>query len=110
MRFGLSAIGQPQWLMIATIGLHGFAFGFFFVVAQVIAWVVFDQKPDRFVAIGGSLIVPSASALHTRCARSESRAPPGFAHAIGSGSPFAQRRWKGGLRSSSPARRRARFT
>jgi nucleoside transporter len=35
LRFGLSAIGQPQWLMIATIGLHGFAFGFFFVVAQM---------------------------------------------------------------------------
>ncbi len=35
LRFGLSAIGQPRWLMIATIGLHGFAFGFFFVVAQM---------------------------------------------------------------------------
>ncbi len=35
LRFGLSAIGYPQWLMIATIGLHGFAFGFFFVVAQM---------------------------------------------------------------------------
>lgn len=35
LRFGLSAYGQPQWLMIATIALHGFAFGFFFVVAQM---------------------------------------------------------------------------
>ena len=35
VRFGLSAIGRPQWLMITTIGLHGFAFGFFFVVAQM---------------------------------------------------------------------------
>ncbi len=35
LRFGLSAYGRPQWLMIATIGLHGFAFGFFFVVAQM---------------------------------------------------------------------------
>ena len=35
LRFGLSAYGKPQWLMIATIGLHGFAFGFFFVVAQM---------------------------------------------------------------------------
>ncbi len=35
LRFGLSAIGQPQWLMVATIALHGFAFGFFFVVAQM---------------------------------------------------------------------------
>jgi len=35
LRFGLSTIGQPWWLMIATIGLHGFAFAFFFVVAQM---------------------------------------------------------------------------
>src|SRR5262249_26011743 len=35
LRFGLSAYGQPLWLMVATIGLHGFAFGFFFVVAQM---------------------------------------------------------------------------
>ena len=35
VRFGLSAYGKPQSLMIATIGLHGFAFGFFFVVAQM---------------------------------------------------------------------------
>lgn len=32
-RFGLSIIGQPTWLMIATISFHGFCFGFFFVVA-----------------------------------------------------------------------------
>jgi len=35
IRFGLSAYGRPSWLMITTIGLHGFAFGFFFVVAQM---------------------------------------------------------------------------
>lgn len=35
LRFGLSAYGRPQWLMISTIALHGFAFGFFFVVAQM---------------------------------------------------------------------------
>ena len=35
VRFGLSMIGQPQWLMISTIVLHGFSFGFFFVVAQM---------------------------------------------------------------------------
>ncbi|WP_337177243.1 MFS transporter [Paludisphaera sp.] len=34
-RFGLSAIGYPKWLMISTLGLHGFAFGFFFIVAQM---------------------------------------------------------------------------
>src|SRR4051812_25744373 len=32
LRFGLSAIGYPFWLMITTLALHGFAFGFFFVV------------------------------------------------------------------------------
>ena len=31
----LSALGYPFWLMISTIALHGFAFGFFFVVAQM---------------------------------------------------------------------------
>jgi MFS family permease len=35
IRFGLSALGYPFWLMIATLALHGFAFGFFFVVAQM---------------------------------------------------------------------------
>jgi nucleoside transporter len=35
LRFGLSMIGSPQWLMVSTIALHGFAFGFFFVVAQM---------------------------------------------------------------------------
>jgi nucleoside transporter len=35
LRFGLSAYGHPKWLMISTIALHGFAFGFFFVVAQM---------------------------------------------------------------------------
>ncbi len=35
LRFALSIYGQPWWLMIATIGLHGFCFGFFFVVAQM---------------------------------------------------------------------------
>ncbi len=35
LRFGLSALGYPFWLMITTIALHGFAFGFFFVVAQM---------------------------------------------------------------------------
>ncbi len=35
IRFGLSAIGQPYWLMISTIALHGFAFGYFFVPGQM---------------------------------------------------------------------------
>jgi nucleoside transporter len=44
LRFGLSIIGQPAWLMIATIGLHGFCFGFFFVVAQM--YVDRSASPD----------------------------------------------------------------
>ncbi len=35
LRFVLSMIGQPQWLMVSSIALHGFCFGFFFVVAQM---------------------------------------------------------------------------
>ncbi len=35
LRFVLSMIGQPQWLMVVSIALHGFCFGFFFVVAQM---------------------------------------------------------------------------
>ncbi|ADV63233.1 hypothetical protein Isop_2663 [Isosphaera pallida ATCC 43644] len=35
IRFGLSIVGQPFALMVGTIGLHGFAFGFFFVPAQM---------------------------------------------------------------------------
>ena len=35
LRFGLSMLGSPWWLMIVSIGLHGFCFGFFFVVAQM---------------------------------------------------------------------------
>jgi MFS family permease len=34
-RFGLSMLGQPTWLMLATITFHGFCFGFFFVVAFI---------------------------------------------------------------------------
>ena len=34
-RFLLSSIGHPWWLMIASIGLHGFCFGFFFVPGQM---------------------------------------------------------------------------
>jgi len=35
LRFALSMFGQPLWLMVGSIGLHGFCFGFFFVVAQM---------------------------------------------------------------------------
>ncbi len=35
LRFGLSAIGEPYWLMVSTIALHGFAFGYFFVPGQM---------------------------------------------------------------------------
>ncbi|GIW87079.1 MAG: MFS transporter [Isosphaeraceae bacterium] len=34
-RFGISILGQPTWLMLATITFHGFCFGFFFVVAFI---------------------------------------------------------------------------
>ena len=47
-------VNAPAWDFGRLLGTYVV---FFFVVAQVIAWVVFDQKPDRFVAIGGVLIV-----------------------------------------------------
>ena len=73
IRFGLSAYGQPKWLMIATIGLHGFAFGFFFVVAQM--YVDRAAGPDIkasaqnlliFIIYGMGTIFGSALSGYTR--------------------------------------------
>ena len=53
-RFGFSVIGSPWWLMIATIGFHGFCFGFFFVVAQMFV----DSKASEDVkASAQSLLI-----------------------------------------------------
>ena len=54
IRFGLSAVGYPMWLMISTLMLHGFAFGFFFIVAQMFV----DKSASRDIkASAQSLLV-----------------------------------------------------
>ena len=66
LRFGLSAYGKPQWLMISTIALHGFAFGFFFVVAQMFvdrAAARTSRRPLRASSSSSSMgWVPSSAA------------------------------------------------
>jgi len=76
VRSGLRSVGSPRLLWLAAGGLVLFAYGcavntprwdfgrllgiyvvFFFVVAQVISWLVFRQKPDPAVWAGGALIV-----------------------------------------------------
>jgi nucleoside transporter len=34
-RYGIFALGQPWWLVVASQGLHGLAYGFFFVGGQI---------------------------------------------------------------------------
>jgi len=54
IRFGLSALGYPTWLMVGTLMLHGFAFGFFFIVAQMFV----DRSASRDIkASAQSLLV-----------------------------------------------------
>src|SRR5881275_2854295 len=47
-------VNAPPWDFGRLLGIYVV---FFFVVAQVISWAVFDQKPDRLVIVGGSFIV-----------------------------------------------------
>lgn len=35
VRYGIFALGQPWWLVVASQGLHGLAYGFFFVGGQL---------------------------------------------------------------------------
>jgi small multidrug resistance family-3 protein len=44
------------WFMGAVV-LLGIYVVFFFVVAQVISWAAFHQRPDRWVVIGGCLVI-----------------------------------------------------
>ena len=61
--FGLSAaalaayawtVNAPPWDFGRLIGIYVV---FFFVVAQVIAWLVFRQSPSGAMLVGGSFIV-----------------------------------------------------
>jgi drug/metabolite transporter superfamily protein YnfA len=47
-------VNAPPWDFGRLLGIYVV---FFFVVAQAISWAVFHQKPDRFVIIGGSLVI-----------------------------------------------------
>jgi len=48
------SVNAPQWEFGRLLGIYVV---FFFVVAQVIAWLVFHQPPTRIVYLGGAFIV-----------------------------------------------------
>ena len=47
-------VNAPPWNFGQLLGLYVV---FFFVAAQLISWLVFAEPPNRFVLIGGALIV-----------------------------------------------------
>ncbi|HLH08418.1 MAG TPA: hypothetical protein VKW78_14355 [Terriglobales bacterium] len=47
-------VNAPAWDFGRLLGLYVV---FFFVIAQVMSWVLFKQPPSRAVLMGGSLIV-----------------------------------------------------
>jgi drug/metabolite transporter superfamily protein YnfA len=47
-------VNAPPWDFGRLLGIYVV---FFFVVAQVISWAAFNQKPDRLVLIGGSFVI-----------------------------------------------------
>ena len=47
-------VNRPPWDFGKLLGLYVV---FFFVIAQVISWVVFKQTPSLHVFIGGALII-----------------------------------------------------
>jgi drug/metabolite transporter superfamily protein YnfA len=47
-------VNAPPWDFGRLLGIYVV---FFFVVAQVISWAAFGQKPDRFVIIGGCFVI-----------------------------------------------------
>jgi drug/metabolite transporter superfamily protein YnfA len=76
VRSGLRGAGANRWVWMLAGGVVLFAYGcavntpawdfgrllgiyvvFFFVVAQLISWIAFHQKPDGGVWAGGALIV-----------------------------------------------------
>ena len=95
LRFGLSAIGQPYWLMISTIALHGFAFGYFFVPGQMFV----DQAASEdikataqnfllFVVYGMGTILGSVVSGQIRTAFSDVDLQPGDAEDPGREHPL----------------------
>ena len=47
-------VNAPQWDFGRLLGVYVV---FFFLVAQLISWIVFDQRPAGVVIVGGGFIV-----------------------------------------------------
>lgn len=47
-------VNTPQWDFGRLLGIYVV---FFYVVAQVLAWVVFQQKPTPSILVGGAFII-----------------------------------------------------
>jgi small multidrug resistance family-3 protein len=47
-------VNAPPWDFGRLLGIYVV---FFFVVAQIISWAVFHQRPDRWVMIGGCFVI-----------------------------------------------------
>jgi len=47
-------VNAPPWDFGRLLGIYVV---FFFVVAQIISWAAFHQRPDRWIVIGGSFVV-----------------------------------------------------
>ena len=47
-------VNAPPWDFGRLLGIYVV---FFFVVAQIISWAAFHQRPDRWVVIGGCFVV-----------------------------------------------------
>jgi drug/metabolite transporter (DMT)-like permease len=48
------AVNAPNWQFGKLLGIYVV---FFFVVAQLIAWLIFHERPPNAVLLGGTLIV-----------------------------------------------------
>ena len=47
-------VNSPPWDFGRLLGIYVV---FFFVVAQVISWTIFHQRPDRSVVVGGGFVI-----------------------------------------------------
>jgi small multidrug resistance family-3 protein len=47
-------VNAPPWDFGRLLGIYVV---FFFVVAQVISWAAFHQRPDRWMVMGGGLVI-----------------------------------------------------
>ena len=47
-------VNAPPWDFGRLLGVYVV---FFFVVAQAISWAAFNQRPNRFVIVGGCFVI-----------------------------------------------------